>query len=80
MKANIIVRLKPGVHDPQGETISNALRQLGYLQARGVRQGKFFELELDTDSREEALRVAHEVARRLLANPVLEVFEVEVEG
>ncbi|HXV60774.1 MAG TPA: phosphoribosylformylglycinamidine synthase subunit PurS [Vicinamibacteria bacterium] len=80
MKANIIVRLKPAVHDPQGETISNALKQLGYEQAVSVRQGKFFELSLDTDSREEAQRLAQEVARRLLANPVLEVFEVEVQG
>ncbi|HSF19925.1 MAG TPA: phosphoribosylformylglycinamidine synthase subunit PurS [Vicinamibacteria bacterium] len=80
MKVNIIVTLKPAVHDPQGETISNALKQLGYEHSVSVRQGKFFELSLDTGSPEEALRLAEEIARRVLANPVLEVFDVEVKA
>jgi phosphoribosylformylglycinamidine synthase len=80
MKANVIVRLKEAVHDPQGETISNALRGLEYGGVQTVRQGKFFELSLDVSSREEAERLAREIASRVLSNPVLEVFEVEVEG
>ncbi|HEY7820122.1 MAG TPA: phosphoribosylformylglycinamidine synthase subunit PurS [Vicinamibacteria bacterium] len=80
MKANVIVRLKEAVHDPQGETIGNVLAQVGYGKVGAVRQGKFFELTLDVSSREEALRLAREIAARVLSNPVLEIFEVEVKG
>lgn len=80
MKANVIVRLKSAVHDPQGETISRALDQLSYDKVVGLRQGKFFELELDVSSEEEARRMASDIAQRVLSNPVLEVFEVEVES
>jgi phosphoribosylformylglycinamidine synthase len=82
MKANVIVRLKPAVHDPQGETIAQALKTLNALDlssVSSVRQGKFFELALDVDSKEEAERIATEVAKKVLSNPVLEVFEVDVE-
>jgi phosphoribosylformylglycinamidine synthase len=78
MKANVIVRLKEAVHDPQGETISHALKGLGYETVTAVRQGKFFELSLEAESKDEAERVAREIALRVLSNPVLEVFEVEV--
>jgi phosphoribosylformylglycinamidine synthase len=78
MKANVIVRLKQAVHDPQGETISHALTGLGYGSVVSVRQGKFFELSLDVDSRDEVERLAREIASRVLSNPVLEVFDVEV--
>jgi len=79
MKANVVVRLKSAVHDPQGETIHRALDQLGYDKAESLRQGKFFELSLDVDSKDEALSLAKEIAERVLSNPVLEVFDVEVE-
>ena len=78
MKANVIVRLKEAVHDPQGETIGNVLKQVGYESVAAVRQGKFFELTLEASSKEEAHRLAREIASRVLSNPVLEVFEVEV--
>ena len=77
MKVNVIVRLKEVVHDPQGETISKALAAIDYGGV-AVRQGKFFELTLDASSNEEALRLATAIAKRVLSNPVLEVFEVEV--
>lgn len=79
VKANVIVRLKEAVHDPQGETIGNVLRQLQYQQVKGVRQGKYFELEIEAASKEEAERLAREIASRVLSNPVLEVFEVTME-
>ena len=47
MKVNVIVRLKEAVHDPQGETISGVLKQMGYAKVAGVRQGKFFEIALE---------------------------------
>jgi phosphoribosylformylglycinamidine synthase subunit PurS len=78
-KASVIVRLKEAVHDPQGETIGNVLRQLEYESVTGVRQGKFFELEIEAATRDEAERIAREIASRVLSNPVLEVFEVTME-
>ena len=80
MKANVIVKLKSAVHDPQGETISRALDGLGYDKVASLRQGKFFELTLDVESRDEAEAMAREIAERVLSNPVLEVFRVEVES
>ncbi len=79
MKANVIIKLKSAVHDPQGETIGHALAGLEYDQVTSVRQGKIFELTLDVSSKEEAASMAREIAERVLSNPVLEVFEVEVE-
>jgi len=80
MKANVIVKLKSAVHDPQGETISRALKGLQFDKVSSVRQGKFFELALDVDSRDEAVAMAREIAEHVLSNPVLEVFRVEVES
>lgn len=78
MKAVVVVRLKSQVLDPQGETIRAALENLGYKSATEVRQGKYFELSLDATSREEAEATAREIAERVLSNPVLETFRVEV--
>lgn len=78
MKAHVIVRLKPQVLDPQGETIRSALDTLGYTNVNEVRQGKHFELSLEAKSREEAEAQAKEIAERVLSNPVLETFVVEV--
>ena len=79
MKANVVVKLKSAVHDPQGETIRHALEQLELGQIESVRQGKFFELTVDASSKEEAKKIVTEIALRVLSNPVLEVFRVEVE-
>lgn len=78
MKARVFVMLKPSVLDPQGKTISAALNTLGYETVRDVRQGKYFELDLEVESPEEAKILAAEVADKLLANPVIETYRVEV--
>ncbi len=78
MKAHIWVTLKPTVLDPQGQTIQHALVSLGYDNVRDVRQGKFFELELNGTSREEAQQQIERIARDVLANPVLEEFRYEI--
>ena len=80
MKARVYVTLKPSVFDPQGHTVHEALHSLGYAGVADVRQGKYFELTIDAPSVEEARRVADEAARRVLSNPVIESFRVEVEG
>jgi phosphoribosylformylglycinamidine synthase len=80
MKARVFVTLKPSVFDPQGSTIAGALHSLGYQAVTDVRQGKYFELELDASSTDEAERLAREVADRVLANPVIESFRIELAG
>ena len=77
MKARVFVTLKPSVFDPQGHTIAEALHSLGYQRVADVRQGKFFELDLDVPTPEAARTLAAEVADRVLANPVIESFRIE---
>jgi phosphoribosylformylglycinamidine synthase PurS subunit len=79
MKARVYVTLKPSVFDPQGQTIADALHSLGYRNVGDVRQGKFFELDVNAPSAEQARALAAEVADKLLANPVIESYRVEVE-
>jgi phosphoribosylformylglycinamidine synthase len=78
MKARVFVTLKPSVFDPQGSTIAGALHSLGYDAVTGVRQGKFFDLDLNVPSAGEAERLAAELADRVLANPVIESFRIEL--
>ncbi len=78
MKAHVWVMLKPTVLDPQGQTIQQALASLGYAQVRDVRQGKFFVLELDGVSHEEAKKHVEHIAREVLTNPVIEEFRFEI--
>jgi phosphoribosylformylglycinamidine synthase len=78
MRARVYVTLKPSVFDPQGRVVADALLSLGYDDVTDVRQGKFFDLELsDTDAEAARARVT-EMAARLLANPVIESYRVEV--
>ena len=79
MRARVFVTLKPSVFDPQGRTIAEALHSLGYSNVGDVRQGKYFELDLATDEAAAARRLAAEVADKVLANPVIESYRVEVD-
>jgi phosphoribosylformylglycinamidine synthase subunit PurS len=78
MKAHVWVMLKPTVLDPQGQTIQHALASLGYSAIRDVRQGKFFVLELDGTSRDDAQKQVERIAKEVLANPVIEEFRFEI--
>ena len=80
MRARVFVTLKPSVFDPQGTTVGEALHTLGYGSVKDVRQGKYFELEIDAATPEDAKRIASEAADRLLANPVIESYRVEIES
>jgi phosphoribosylformylglycinamidine synthase len=73
-RARVFVTLKPVVNDPQGLAIRGGLEQLGYEGVQSVRAGKFLEITLRAEDREEAERVVSEMCRRLLANPVIEDF------
>ena len=78
MKARVFVTLKPSVFDPQGHTIVEALHSLGYGDVADVRQGKYFEIDLKVPTTAAAEQLASEVADRVLANPVIESFRIEL--
>ncbi len=80
MKAIVTVMLKTGVLDPQGKAIAHALGTLGFTGVADVRAGKVIELDLAETDPAAAQAAAEEMARRLLANTVIESFRVTVEG
>ena len=77
MKAQVCVRLKPGVLDPQGKAIGNALAALGFSGVAEVRQGKLFELDLAETEPIRATEQIEAMCRELLANPVIEDYAIE---
>jgi phosphoribosylformylglycinamidine synthase PurS subunit len=78
MKAHVWVMPKRTVLDPQGKSIHNALSSLGYGQISDVRQGKFFVLNLDGWSRDEAQKQLERISKDVLANPVIEEYRFEI--
>lgn len=79
MKARVFVTLKPSILDPQGGTIRDALHTIGYVAVKSVRQGKYFEIDLEPTSPEEAQAMVNEFAEKLLVNPVIESYRLEVD-
>ena len=81
MKAHVYVTLKTSVLDPQGQTIQNALRKIGFGQAvQAVRQGKYFALTLaDGLSPDQAREQVERISREVLTNPVIEEFTYKIE-
>jgi phosphoribosylformylglycinamidine synthase subunit PurS len=80
VKATVTVMLKAGVLDPQGKAIGHALHSLGFAGVGEVRAGKVIELELAETDPERARATAEEMARKLLANTVIESYRVSVDG
>ena len=78
MKAHVLVIPKRTVIDPQGQTIQHALAGLGYEQVKDVRQGKFFVLNLDGWSREEAQQHVERLSKEVLTNTVIEEYRYEI--
>ena len=72
------VMLKPEIHDPQGEAVLSASHRLGFGNVTRVRQGKRFELQVDGPADGPVRAAAEELARELLANPVIEEFTVHI--
>jgi len=80
MKAHVYVTLKPSVLDPQGQTIQNALRKIGFSEVEGVRQGKYFSVSLAAGLSADSARTQVErIAREVLTNPVIEEFTYRIE-
>jgi phosphoribosylformylglycinamidine synthase len=80
MKAHVYVTLKTSVLDPQGQTIHNALRKIGFVDVAAVRQGKYFALLLaDGLTTEAAKTMVERIAREVLTNPVIEEYTYRIE-
>jgi phosphoribosylformylglycinamidine synthase len=80
--ARVVVSVmpKPEILDPQGKAVHGALPRLGFHRITDVRQGKRFELEIDGEVDADMLREIHDLAGTLLSNPVIEEFDLEVDG
>ena len=78
MIARVTVMLKEGVLDPQGEAVKHALNSLDYDKVKAVRQGKVMEIGLDETSEIEANKSIQEMCEKLLANTVIESYEIEI--
>jgi len=76
--AEVHVALRSGIADPEGQTISSALRSLGYATVSEVRSGKLFRIAFDANDHEAAEAAVDEMCRRLLANPVMETASWEL--
>ena len=81
MKAKVYVTLKPSVLDPQGKAIHHSVELLGFGSIDDIRQGKYFEIAFGDETAEHAARgAAEQIAKDVLANPVIEDYRVEVEA
>jgi phosphoribosylformylglycinamidine synthase subunit PurS len=80
MRAQVTVTLKSGILDPQGKAIEGALKSLGVDGVASVRQGKIFDIEIEDGDRATAEAALREAAEKLLANTVIENYEVKLIG
>ncbi len=78
MKISVIVTLKKDVLDPQGKVVNQTLKNMGYSNITNVRQGKYFEIEIN-DSREKSTMVIEEACKKLLTNTVIEDYKIKFE-
>ena len=79
MKISAIVTLKKDVLDPQGKVVSRTLKNMGYNNIINVRQGKFFEIELNETDKEKAKKIIEEICKKLLTNIVIEDYTINLE-
>jgi phosphoribosylformylglycinamidine synthase PurS subunit len=77
-RAQVTITLKPTVLDAQGATIERALHNLGFEGVDGVRMGKYVELGVDAPDADTARRQVEEMCQKLLANPIIEEFRIEI--
>ena len=76
MKIKVIVTLKSGVLDPQGKAIQQTLNGMGFANVKDVRQGKYFDIDIDESNEQKAKQSADEICKKLLANQVIEDFKI----
>ena len=78
MKARVYVTMKTSVLDPQGQAVRSALQSMGHAMVKDVRQGKYFELDLESSDRTAAAAELESISREVLSNPVIEEFRTEL--
>ena len=78
MKISATVTLKKEVLDPQGKVVGQTLKNMGYKNIVNVRQGKYFDIELDETDREKAKKIAEEICKKLLTNIVIEDYTINL--
>ena len=78
MKVQVHTRLKEGVLDPQGKAVESALKNLGYKDINKIRQGKLFDIDIDTTDPSKAVEISENICKSLIANMVIEDFSIEV--
>jgi phosphoribosylformylglycinamidine synthase, purS protein len=76
MKIKVIVTLKSGVLDPQGKAIQQTLNGMGFANVKDVRQGKYFDIDINENDEKKAKLAAEEICNKLLANQVIEDFKI----
>ena len=76
MKVKVIVTLKSGVLDPQGKAIQQTLNGMGFANVKDVRQGKYFDIDINENDEQKAKVAAEEICKKLLANQVIEDFKI----
>ena len=76
MKVKVIVTLKNGVLDPQGKAIQQTLNGMGFANVKDIRQGKYFDINIDEIDEQKAKKSAEEICKKLLANQVIEDFKI----
>ena len=76
MKLNVKIMPKNGVLDPQGKAIQQTLNGMGFANVKDVRQGKYFNIDIDESDEQKAKQSAEEICKKLLANQVIEDFKV----
>jgi phosphoribosylformylglycinamidine synthase subunit PurS len=79
VRATVLVRPKPGILDPQGDAVETSLRHLGFAVG-DARVGRVVDLEIDADDADEARAQVARMCEQLLANPLIETFEIDVHG
>ena len=78
MKISAVVTLKKDVLDPQGKVVNQTLKNMGYKNIVNVRQGKYFDIELDETDKEKAKKIAEEICKKLLTNIVIEDYTINL--
>lgn len=78
-KVKVFIKLKEGVLDPQGKAVKNSLSSLGFNTVESVRVGKYIEVNVNEDDRERAKEEVNDMCRKLLANTVIENFEIKAD-
>jgi len=79
LKISATVTLKKEVLDPQGKVVNQTLKNMGYKNVVSVRQGKYFEIELNETDKEKAKKIAEEISKKLLTNIVIEDYTINLD-